>query len=78
MKLASTIEHYDLLTDENNDPVHDPAPLAGVYGSINNIELICGDFATTPFCRNFDVVYSSLTFLHIEDKQGVINKGQRF
>ena len=23
----SVIEHYDILIDENNDPVHDPKPL---------------------------------------------------
>ncbi len=39
-----------------------------------NIQLICDDFITYDFNRNFDVIYSSLTFIHIEDKQTAINK----
>ena len=126
------IHHYDLLIDENNDPVHDPkplqdymdkwdgqafidkmkldkdksvleigvgtgrlavrvAPLCGQFYGIDispktidrakenlaeyrNVELICADFLSHKFDRKFDVIYSSLTFMHIEDKQRAVNK----
>lgn len=126
------IEHYDLLIDENNDPVHDPEPLreymdkwdgrqfidslqltkeksvleigvgtgrlavrvapecrefCGIDLSPKtvkrakenlkeqtNVALICGDFMSYEFGRKFDVIYSSLTFMHIRDKQAAINK----
>ena len=126
------IRHYDLLIDENNDPVHDPkplqdymdkwdgqafidkmklnkeksvleigvgtgrlavrvAPLCGKFCGIDispktidrakenlsgqaNVKLLCGDFLDFPFDSKFDVIYSSLTFMHIEDKQNAINK----
>lgn len=124
--------HYDLLIDQNNDPVRDPEPLRKymdkwdgqeflnklmldkaktvleigigtgrlalrtaplckkLYGidispktiaragenlsKHNNIALLCGDFMTYGFERSFDVIYSSLTFMHIKDKQAAINK----
>lgn len=118
--------HYDILIDENNDPVHDSQPLKaymdkwdgqgfinkmelnaeksvleiGVgtgrlavrtaplckefYGidisrakenlsSFENVELICSDFLEYNFTRQFDVVYSSLTFMHISEKQKAFN-----
>ena len=126
------VRHYDLLIDENNDPVHDPkplqdymdkwdgqvfidkmelnkdksvleigvgtgrlavrvAPLCGeFYGvdispktierakdnlaKLENVSLTCADFLSYEFGRTFDVVYSSLTFMHIEEKQKAINK----
>ncbi len=127
------IRHYDLLIDENNDPVHDPKPLQdymdkwdgqafidkmelnkdksvleiGVgtgrlairiaplcrkfYGidisaktieranrnlsGFNNIHLILGDFLKYNFDDfSFDVIYSSLTFMHIENKASAIDK----
>lgn len=126
------VEHYDLLIDEDNDPVHDPeplqdymnkwdgpvfieqmqlnssksvleigvgtgrlavrvAPLCGeFYGvdissktierakenlaELDNVRLTCADFLSYEFGRAFDIVYSSLTFMHIEDKQTAINK----
>ena len=126
------ISHYDLLIDEDNDPVHDPEPLQnymnkwdgpefieqmqlnssksvleiGVgtgrlavrvaslcgefYGvdissktierakenltDFKNVRLTCADFLSYEFGRAFDVVYSSLTFMHIEDKQRAVNK----
>lgn len=40
----------------------------------SNCRFICGDFLQTEFEEKFDVVYSSLTFMHIEDKQEAINK----
>jgi len=128
----AVIEHYDLLIDENNDPVHDPAPLReymdlwdgppfisllrlrpelcvleiGVgtgrlalrtaplchefWGidlspktvsrarenleGIQNTTLLCGDFLSWSFGRKFDVIYSSLTFMHIAEKQQAIFK----
>lgn len=128
----SVTHHYDLLVDENNDPVHDPkplrdymdkwdgqgfidsmeldneksvleigvgtgrlavrvAPLCGQFCGIDispktidrakenlaeyrNIDLICADFLSYKFDRKFDVIYSSLTFMHIEEKQKAINK----
>ena len=126
------VRHYDLLIDENNDPVHDPkplqdymdkwdgqvfidkmelnkdksvleigvgtgrlavrvAPLCGEFYGVDispktigrakdnlaeyrNIDLICADFLSYKFDRKFDVIYSSLTFMHIEKKQTAINK----
>ncbi len=126
------IDHYDSLIDENNDPVHDPAPLkdymnkwdgnrfiedlqlsedksvleigvgtgrlavraapdCGRFVGIDispktieracenlaehkNVELICDDFLTHEFDGSFDVIYSSLTFMHIEKKQAAVNK----
>lgn len=129
---VDVISHYDTLIDENNDPVHDPAPLReymdkwdgeqfinelqltkekavleiGVgTGRIaiktaplcrsftgidissktigraeenlsdnKNIHLICDDFMSHKFSELYDVIYSSLTFMHIEDKLTAINK----
>lgn len=128
----SVTHHYDLLIDENNDPVHDPkplqdymnkwdgqvfidkmglnkenkvleigvgtgrlgvrvAPLCSKFVGIDispktivrakenlkdfgNITLICDDFLKHNFSETFDVIYSSLTFMHIGDKQTAINK----
>ena len=39
-----------------------------------NVTLICDDFLAYDFSEKFDVIYSSLTFMHIENKQAVINK----
>jgi len=39
-----------------------------------NICLIYGDFLTHSFLKSFDVIYSSLTFMHIKDKQTAIEK----
>ena len=39
-----------------------------------NVALVCDDFNTYDFDSKFDVIYSSLTFMHIEDKQITINK----
>lgn len=126
------IRHYDLLIDENNDPLHDPkplrdfmdkwdgqafiekmglnektsvleigvgtgrlavraAPLCGRFHGIDispktidraeenlsgqtNISLYCGNFMSYEFSETFDIIYSSLTFMHIEEKQKAINK----
>lgn len=130
--IVKTAEHYDLLIDENNDPVHDSkalkdymdkwdgsvfldalklsadkstleigvgtgrlavktAPLCKSYTGIdispktierakknlaafgNHITLICGDFISYSFSQKYDVIYSSLTFMHIKEKQKAIN-----
>ena len=39
-----------------------------------NITLICDDFSTHSFDETYDVVYSSLTLMHFNDKQAFINK----
>ena len=39
-----------------------------------NISLICADFMSHEFDESFDVVYSSLTFMHIGDKRTAIEK----
>ena len=39
-----------------------------------NIHLICGDFTSFKFEEQFDVIYSSLTFMHIQDKLSAIQK----
>ena len=39
-----------------------------------NIKLICGDFMSCDFEEQFDVIYSSLTFMHIQDKLSAIQK----
>ena len=40
----------------------------------SNINLICGDFMSFEFEEQFDVIYSSLTFMHIQDKLSAIQK----
>lgn len=132
MNTSDIIAHYDLLIDENNDPVHDPeplrsymdkwdgqpfidkmqldntksvleigvgtgrlalrtAPLCHTFTGIDlspktidrakenlryipNVTLINADFITHVFPRKFDVIYSSLTFMHIQNKQSAITK----
>lgn len=39
-----------------------------------NITLICDDFLNCSFGKLYDVVYSSLTFMQIKNKQAAINK----
>lgn len=39
-----------------------------------NVRLICGDFLKHNFMEKFDVIYSSLTFMHIKNKSSAINK----
>lgn len=39
-----------------------------------NVSLVCGDFLSYDFLRSFDVIYSSLTFMHIKDKQATMDK----
>ena len=125
-------EHYDMLIDEGNDPVHDSdllqeymdkwdgdefigelhlkndknvleigvgtgrlakrvAPLCKDFAGIDissktierakenlaeleNVELHCADFTEHAFECSFDIIYSSLTFMHIKNKQEAINK----
>lgn len=42
--------------------------------SFHNVELICDDFMSFVFTERFDTIYSSLTFMHIEDKLSAIKK----
>jgi len=42
--------------------------------AFENITLICADFMDYQFDSKYDVIYSSLTFMHIKEKQTVINK----
>ena len=132
---VDTSNHYDALIDENNDPVHDPAPLkaymdkwdgeafietlllsptksvleigvgtgrlavrvCGKCGRFTGIDispktidrakenlsefcqaaLICANFLTYSFSERFDIIYSSLTFMHILNKQAAIQKAAK-
>jgi len=40
----------------------------------SNIELVCDDFLSFKFEKRFDVIYSSLTFMHIKDKLCAVEK----
>lgn len=40
----------------------------------HNVKLVCDDFMSFDFNERFDVIYSSLTFMHIEDKLSAICK----
>ena len=40
----------------------------------HNVKLICDDFLVHEFSKQFDVIYSSLTFMHIHDKLSAIRK----
>jgi len=40
--------------------------------SFDNVTLICSDFLNYNFAEQFDVIYSSLTFMHIKEKQKAI------
>lgn len=130
--IVKTAQHYDLLIEENNDPVHDSpalkaymeqwdgpvflnalklsgdksvleigmgtgrlaiktAPLCKSYTGIDispktiekarlnlsaltdRISLICDDFVSHSFLQKYDVIYSSLTFMHIKEKQKAID-----
>ena len=42
--------------------------------SHDNVKLICGDFTLFEFNEAFDVIYSSLTFMHIAKKLSAIKK----
>ena len=44
---------------------------------IEDVNLICGDFLTYEFDRAFDIIYSSLTFMHIKEKQAAVEKAAR-
>jgi len=41
---------------------------------LNNVRLICADFLSHEFAGQFDVIYSSLTFMHIFEKQKAVEK----
>lgn len=130
--MISAKKHYNMLIDENNDPVLDTEPLksfmdkwdgkifidkADIHktdsvleigvgtgriamktaplckkftgidfsektahtarkhlGFYENTEIICADFMKFSSDKVYDVIYSSLTFMHIRKKQKAINK----
>lgn len=39
-----------------------------------NVKLICDDFLSFHFDEKFDVIYSTLTFMHIKEKSSAIKK----
>lgn len=41
---------------------------------MDNVTILGGDFLTYEFKRKFDIIYSSLTFMHIKEKQKAIQK----
>lgn len=49
------------------------------FAGVTDAVLICGDFLgyTAECGERYDVVYSSLTFMHIEDKKAAINGASR-
>ena len=40
----------------------------------DNVKLVCDDFMTYAFEERFDVIYSTLTFMHMKDKKSAIRK----
>ena len=42
--------------------------------AFSNVTLICEDFMSFECKERFDVIYSSLTFMHIKDKRAAIQK----
>lgn len=40
----------------------------------NNIDFLCADFLQYPFACTYDIIYTSLTMMHFENKQKVIEK----
>lgn len=40
----------------------------------HNLHLICADFMQYPFQETFNVIYSSLTFMHIQAKEEAVKK----
>ena len=42
--------------------------------NLDNVILICGDFLEYRFGESFDVIYSTLTFQHIKEKQKAFDK----
>lgn len=54
-----------------------PKTIAKAKNNLNklkNVTLICADFLNYIFDQSFDVIYSSLTFMHIEEKYNAIKK----
>lgn len=48
--------------------------LAETHLASGNVRLICADFLYYDFSEKFDLIYSSLTFMHIRDKETAIGK----
>ncbi len=51
-----------------------PATILRAQGHLPEARLLCGDFLTADISGPFDVIYSSLTLLHIRDKAAAINR----
>lgn len=41
---------------------------------LQNVSLVCGNFLSYDFHHKYDMIYSSLTFLHIREKKKAIGK----
>lgn len=57
-----------------------PETVKGVKKNLKkyqNVYLICDDFMVHNWDVTFDVIYSSLTFMHIKDKQSAVSKVQK-
>ncbi len=129
--MSKTVKHYDMLIEENNDPVYDSEEMkeymkkwdgqsflnameldltkavlevgvgtgriainvvpycrsftgidfstktierAKINLAYENVILICDDFLKYDFTSKYDVVYSSLTFMHFKNKKDTILK----
>ncbi len=48
--------------------------LAKTHLISENVRLVCADFLRYDFSEKFDLIYSSLTFMHIRDKKQAIAK----
>lgn len=59
--------------DLSSDTVYRAAQNLLVFPKLK-ANVICGDFLKYDFAQKFDVIYSSLTFMHIENKQSAIGK----
>ncbi len=47
---------------------------AAHLGAFPNASVLCADFLTYPFSERFDIVYSSLTWMHIEQKTAAFER----
>lgn len=48
--------------------------LARTHLASGNVRLVCADFLRCDFSEKFNLIYSSLTFMHIRDKETAIGK----
>ena len=50
---------------------------AKMHLQLPNCEILCGDFLCARFGEGFDVIFSTLTFLHIREKRQAVRKVYR-